>query len=232
MTARLATLVVHDARLQFRYGVYAAYAVVVLFYGAVLYLGGAILPRWLLALTIATDPSVVGFFFLGGLMLLEKAEAARMALAMAPVSAGEYLAAKTTTLTAVALVAVVMLGLVIPGGVDWPVYLAATVTVSVQFVGIGALFALRFKTVTGYLIGSAGLMLPVVLPGFVAFLDPMPVALTVLPFAATLRLFMVALGAAAAELWEIGVMLAVAVAYAAAGVWIGIRALQKELGVK
>lgn len=232
MTARLATLLAHDARLQFRYGVYAAYAVVVLFYAAVFYLGGAIMPRWLLALVIATDPSVVGFFFLGGLMLLEKAEAARMALAMAPVTAGEYLIAKTATLTAVALVAVVILGLLVPGGVDWPVYLIATVAASVQFVGLGALFALRFRTVTGYLIGSAGLMLPIILPGFAAFLDPMPVALSVLPFAATLRLFMVALGAAGAAPWQIGVMLAVAVAYAAAGFWIGVRALEKELGAK
>lgn len=232
MTARLATLIAHDARLQFRYGIYAAYAVVVLFYAAIFYFLGAFLPRWAIALVIATDPSVVGFFFLGGLMLLEKAEAARAALAMAPVTAGEYLAAKGATLTAVALVAVTVLGLLVPGGVDWPLYLATTVAASVAFVGIGALFALRFRTVTGYLIGSAGLMLPLVLPGLVAFLDEMPVALSLLPFAAVLRLLMVALDAASAEPWEIGVMLAVAAAYAAAGSWIGVKALQQELGAK
>ncbi|MEX0627377.1 MAG: hypothetical protein WD230_01970, partial [Cucumibacter sp.] len=149
MTSRLAKLIVHDARLQRRYHIYAAYAVVVGLYMAVFHFAGDALPVWVVAVVIASDPSVLGFFFLGGLMLLEKAEMARMALAMTPVSAGDYLIAKTVTLTAIALVAVTLLGIVSPHPLNWPLYLGSVALVSIEFVGIGAAFALRFRTVTG-----------------------------------------------------------------------------------
>lgn len=232
MASRLATLLRHDTRLQSRYGIYAAYSVVVALYAAMIYFIGAKLPGWVVALTIATDPSVLGFFFLGGLMLLEKAEASRTALAMTPVTAGEYLAAKTITLTGVALVAVTVMGALFHGDVDWPVYLLTVVLLSAQFTGIGAVFALRFKTVTGYLIGSAGLMLPLILPGLLAVFPDMPIAAAMLPFAAPLRLLLVALGTFDAAAWEIAVMLVLTLLYAVAGQMWGRAALRKELGIK
>ncbi|HUV31940.1 MAG TPA: hypothetical protein VMW31_00080, partial [Devosiaceae bacterium] len=73
MTGRLATLVRHDARLQARYGIYAAYSVVIALYAGVLWFAGPRLPKWVIALTVLSDPAVLGFFFVGGLMLLEKA---------------------------------------------------------------------------------------------------------------------------------------------------------------
>jgi fluoroquinolone transport system permease protein len=221
MAARLATLIAHDARLQTRYGIYAAYSVVIAMYAGILWFTGPLLPRWVVAFTILSDPAVLGFFFLGGLMLLEKA-----------VSAADYLASKTITLTAFALLAVTVLGLLAGGAVNWPLYLATVTLTSIQFIGIGAVFALRFRTVTGYLIGSGIYMLPFVGPGGFALLDPMPVALAVLPFAAPVRLMLVAMDGGTAQGWEIAVMLAILAAYAAAGFAWGVVALKKELGDK
>lgn len=232
MSGRIGMLIAHDARLQRRYYIWAAYGVVVALYAAFLYFGGAAVPAWSAALVIASDPAVLGFFFLGGLMLLEKAEAARMALAMTPVSAFDYLAAKTVTLTAIALIAVVALGLLMRFSINWPVYLATVVLVSVEFIGLGAAMALRFKTVSGYLIMSGGLLLPLVLPGGLAFIEPMPGWAIALPFAAPMRLLLVSLGGAEAWAGEIAAMLAVTALYAAAGFGIGIIELQKEFGRK
>ena len=230
MSARLATLLSLDARLQLRYGIYYAYAVVVAFYVTALVWLGPYLPPQVAGLIIYSDPAVLGFFFLGALMMLEKAEAARSALAMTPVSAADYVWSKTLTLTAVAVVAVAIIGALAPGKPNWPVLMAATVLTSVQFIGIGVPIALKFRTVTGYLIGSGGLLMPVVLPAGLALLDPMPAWAIVVPAASQLRLVLVGTGSAAASATEIAAMFAVCAAAAVAGVMIGIRSLRREFG--
>lgn len=230
MSARLTTLLALDARLQLRYGIYYAYAVAVAFYVVVLVWLGPFLPPQAVALIIYSDPAVLGFFFLGGLMMLEKAEAARSALAMTPVSAADYVWSKTLTLTAVAVVAVAIIGGLAPGKANWPVLTAATVLTSIQFIGIGVPIALKFRTVTGYLIGSGGLLLPVVLPAGLALLDPMPAWAIVVPAASQLRLIVIGTGAAAGSSGEIAAMFGVCAVAAAAALHVGIRSLKREFG--
>lgn len=230
MSRRIAALVALDARLQLRYGIYYAYVVVVAFYVAVLVYAGPFLPRQAAGLIIYSDPAVLGFFFLGALMMLEKAEAARTALAMTPVTASDYVWSKALTLTAVAVVAVAIIGALAQGAVNWPLLIAATVLTSVQFIGIGVPIALRFRTVTAYLVGSGVLLLPVVLPAGLALLEPMPRWAIVVPAASQLRLVLVGSGAAKAGAGEIAAMLAVGALAAAAGLCVGIRSLRREFG--
>ena len=65
----LSTVLMHDARLQYRYGIYAAYAFVIAFYVVILTVGRGLLPEWGVGLVIYTDPAAVGFFFLGALVM-------------------------------------------------------------------------------------------------------------------------------------------------------------------
>jgi fluoroquinolone transport system permease protein len=230
MNARLATLLSLDARLQLRYGIYYAYAMVVAFYVAALTWLGPFLPPQAVGLIIYSDPAVLGFFFLGALMMLEKAEAARSALAMTPISAADYVWSKTLTLTAVAVVAVTIIGALPHGETNWPILIAATVLTSIQFIGIGVPIALKFRTVTAYLIGSGGLLLPVVLPAGLALLDPMPAWAIIIPAASQLRLVLIGTGVAKAGAGEVAAMLAICMAAAAAGLYVGIRSLKREFG--
>lgn len=183
----------------------------------------------MVGLIIFSDPAVLGFFFLGALMMLEKAEAARAALAMTPVSAADYVWSKTLTLTAVAVVAVLIIGAA-HGAANWPVLMAATVLTSIQFVGIGVPIAMRFHTVTGYLLGSSVLLLPVVLPAVLALPDEMPAWAIVIPAASQLRLVLIGTGAAVSGTVEIVAMLAVCAVAAAGGLYIGTWSLRKEFG--
>ena len=50
------------------------------------------LPDWAAAFIIFTDPAALGFFFLGALMMLERSEGVRTALATTPLSLLDYLA--------------------------------------------------------------------------------------------------------------------------------------------
>jgi fluoroquinolone transport system permease protein len=227
MKSNLATLVRHDARLQFRYGIYAAYAVVASLYVGVLVAAGSALPDWAAAFIVFTDPAALGFFFLGALMMLERSEGVRTALTVAPVSVGDYLGAKMLTLTAVALIACLALFLAQGSGNVLLLLLIVTLT-SIQYIGIGVPIALRFKTVSGYLIGSAGFLTPVIAPAFLALLDPFPVWLSIIPSVSQFRVMLVATGAASSPPLELALMLAISAASAIAGFWIAWRALATE----
>ncbi|MBO6717985.1 MAG: hypothetical protein JJ913_08525 [Rhizobiaceae bacterium] len=232
MSARFTTLLGLDARLQHRYGIYYAYAFVVAFYAVLLTMLGEWLPAWAVGIVVYSDPAVLGFFFLGALMMLEKAEGARAALAITPVSPADYFWSKALTLTLVAIVAVTVIGATVHAEVNWALLLAATVLTSIQFIGIGVPVARLFKTVSSYLIGSTGLLVPVVLPCLLALYDPMPGWAVAIPAASQLKLILVSFGAGSAGTVQISMMLGVSAVAAAAGAWWGIRSLEGELGGK
>lgn len=230
MSSRLATLIVHDMRLQYRYGIYLAYAFVIALYVGILVSVGPWLPAWGPALIIFTDPAALGFFFLGALMMLEKSERVRTALAVAPLSAADYYLAKLVTLTGLALVSCAILMLFLHQSADPALLLLTVALTSIQYVGIGVPIALTFRTVNGYLIGSAGFLTPVIAPGFLALLDPMPIWLALIPAVSQFRLILVATGAAGAGLAELIVMLTVCAVAASGASWLALRALRRELG--
>jgi fluoroquinolone transport system permease protein len=230
MRARVATLIVHDARLQWRYGIYAAYAVVMLAYAAIITTAGERFPAWVAATIVFTDPAALGFFFLGALMMLERSEGVRAALTVAPIAAADYLGAKAATLTTMALVASAVLSVLIHGSTNQVLLLVAVTLTSLQYVGIGVPIALRFRTVSGYLVGSAGFLAPMIAPGFLALLDPFPLWLAVVPAVSQYRLILLSVGAATATPAELVVMLLVAALSALGALWLAHKALRTEFG--
>ncbi|NOZ32137.1 MAG: hypothetical protein GXP01_03480 [Alphaproteobacteria bacterium] len=222
----------HDGRLFYRYGIIAANGVVVAIYALGLFLGGDWIPRQIIALIIMTDPAVLGFTFLGGLMLLERGEHSRMALAATPLSAARYAASKTIMLTAITMVAVIILALFLSFELNWWLYLATVLLTSVHYIGLAAAIAPRFRTVTGFLIGTSAILLPVILPGVLSVFIALPAVFIGIPAVSQFRLMMVALGADPANPVEIAAMLAVAIATAAGALWYAERQLRFEFGSK
>lgn len=228
--SRMFALAAHDARLQYRYGIYAAYIFVVGFYLLVLTVGRDVLPAWTIGFVIYTDPAVVGFFFLGALMMLEKAEGVRTALAASPVTSAQYLVGKMLTLSGLALLACVLM-LLVHGSTENPaLLLAAAALTSISFIGIGVPIALGFRTVNEYLIGAGAFLTPVIAPGFLALIEPMPAWLGLWPPVAQFRLMLVALGHASAGPIETVLFLGVASAAAVAATWFALVSLRREFG--
>ena len=171
---RLASCVGNDIRLQWRAGFYAVYVVLVLVY--VLVLGGLdpALRRSATALMIYIDPSVLGFFFLGGLMLFERGDGVLDALFVGPLRAGEYIAAKGLSLTLLALLSSLALALgvgVVPTSL--PLMLAGVALTSLMITFFAVAVGSRLTTVNRYFFGGALLSLPLVAPifGFVGVLS-------------------------------------------------------------
>jgi fluoroquinolone transport system permease protein len=226
---RALALIRHDLRLQYRYGIYAAYAVVIALYVVELLLLGEFLPSWVPALIVFTDPAAVSFFFLGALLMLERAEGVRAALAASPITAADYLVGKIATLVGLSLASAVLL---LPFmHAHYPVLLLATVGLTaLQYLGIGVPIGLHFKTVNGYLIGSASFLTPFIAPGLLALLDPFPLLLAIVPAVSQLRLLLVATNTVSVTPFELTLMLSVAAAAAAGAIWFAWVSLRRELG--
>ncbi len=221
-------LLLNDIRLQQRNGIYYAYGFVLLAYLSLLYFLGDYFPSWALGILVYTDPAVLGFFFLGALMMLEKSEGTRTALAITPMRAIDYYWSKLLSLTFASLVSVTLIGVFAHGNINWPLYLTTVIIVSATFVSIGFPIALHFKTATSYLMGSAGILTPILLPMIVALFDPFPSWAILIPPAAQLRLMLISVGTFEATMWETVFMLIVIIATFCFSMFVALSALKKE----
>lgn len=102
---RLVALVMWEARIQYRQGIYFAAAFVVVLMAAAY----AQLPRpaveLLLPVTVFMDLSVIGVYFMAALLFLERQEGSLQALVITPLRPGQYLAVKALSLTLLAVLA-------------------------------------------------------------------------------------------------------------------------------
>ena len=100
---RLAATIVCDIQLQFRNGFYYAAAFVAIFWMLGLsQLPPASLP-WLMPVFVLSNLLINTFYFIAGLVLLEKDEGTLMAQVVSPLRSWEYLASKIITLTLLSL---------------------------------------------------------------------------------------------------------------------------------
>lgn len=154
-----------DFRLQFRQGIfYAAVFVTVLWIILLRQLPDTGM-RYLLPAAVYIELSVFGFYFMAGILYLEKGDGVLEALVITPLTTGEYLLSKVATLT---LVAVVMSVAVLLGvqatGVDWLIYVVSVMANSWMLIMIGFIIAARYDAINEFLIPSILFMIPAQFP--------------------------------------------------------------------
>ena len=164
---RLGATMITDVRLQYRNGFY--YAVV--FVVAVVALIISRLPRvdlgWLLPALVLGNLPINTFYFIAGLVLLEKAEGTLDAQVVTPLRTAEYLTSKAATLTAVSVIEnVVLAGLLTRFNFQMLPMVAGITLASVLCCLIGFALIARYDSINEYIFPSvfynALLVLPVV----------------------------------------------------------------------
>jgi len=96
---RLKAAVINDIRFQFKHGFYYAYLFVSIVYIlGLMGLKGEI-KNSVATLILLTDTSILGFFFIGGIVLMEKEQNILESLFVSPLLLKEYLIAKVLSLT-------------------------------------------------------------------------------------------------------------------------------------
>lgn len=198
----LGRAVAWDLRLQLRYQIITVAAVVTAIYALVF----RILPETAgdrpLVMILFSDPSVLGFLFVGVLVLFERGANTLQAVAVTPLSAAHYLWAKAISLTAVATASGWAIAL---AGWGWRLghaaLVAALVLTSLLFVFLGVVGVARARSVNEYLLIVPLFLAPINLP-LLAFLGIAESPLFyLLPTQASVVLFRAAFEARPA--WEI-----------------------------
>ena len=162
---RLAVCVGNDVRLQVRHGLYSVYAVICLMYVLILRSVTPAARAALLPLLVFVDPTMLGFFFVGGIVLLERTDRTLSGFFTTPAGVSHYFTAKVLSLSLLAALAGEAIALLSVGTAYRPLLLAgAVILASAIFTLIGLAAVTRFRTVNGYLMGSVLYMLPFALP--------------------------------------------------------------------
>ena len=95
---RLINLIYGDIKFQFKYGFYFIYAIFTIMYISVILFLPLEWKEKAAAVLIFSDPSAMGLFFMGAIVLLEKSERVLSTIAVSPVGADEYIVSKVVSL--------------------------------------------------------------------------------------------------------------------------------------
>ncbi len=162
---RLASTLAWDVRLQLRNGFYYAAA----FTALIIILVFSQLPlaemKWVLPALLFSNLMVGTFYFVAGLVLLEKAERTLDAQIVTPLRPGEYLASKTLSLTGLAL-AENLLIVWLAYGADFRFLpaMGGMALISVFYTLLGFAIVIRYDSINEYLLPSFIYMLLIQLP--------------------------------------------------------------------
>lgn len=157
----------YDVKFQVRHGFYYAYALVSVLYIVFLRIMPVDTREYMSIIILLSDPTVLGFFFIGGIVMLEKDQNIFASLFVTPMKVGEYITAKLASLTLLSMLSSAAIAFFSTAGSFNPMLLmTAVATSSVFFTLAGIALAVRVKSINGYLIASPIFLMPFILPLF------------------------------------------------------------------
>ena len=162
---RLAATIRLDLRLQVRNGFYHAVAFVLLCWLVLLTQLPELDWGYLLPAIAFGNLVMVNFYFVAGLLLLEKGEGTLEAQIVTPLSSWEYLVSKTVTLTALALIEqLVIVWLAYGSGFAGAALVSGTVLAAILYTLAGLVLVARFESINEYLFPSVLFVMVLSLP--------------------------------------------------------------------
>ena len=150
---KLHHLILWDLKFQGKYGFYFLYAVLSAVYLIVL---SAIPAEWrqkVASIMIFSDPSALGLFFMGAIVLLEKSQRISCAFAVSPVTAAEYVCSKVISLGTISFIVAALLAVFAKADNLWLV-LTETVLSSILFTLMGIMVAAKITTLNQFVIAT------------------------------------------------------------------------------
>ncbi len=209
---RVINALISDLKFQAKQGFYLVYVIITTMYLIILSLLPESITATALPLVLFSDPSVLGLFFIGGIIMLEKGQGVIQVLIVSPLTTGEYIAAKVISLTIVAVAAAsAIAALSFYGSINWFLFFISVILTSGIFTLFGVVINAGCTTVNQYILKTIPYMLLLVLPCFSILGSNLLYPLTLIPSVAALRLM---LGAFSEIMWyeSVGLILYLLVA--------------------
>lgn len=168
---RIASMLKQDLKYQFRNGIHLIYAVLTVFYIVILRIIPPLPRQYAGIFMLFTDTGVIGFFFIGALVMLERNEQIFESLFITPLRIHEYIFSKVISLSALSLVCSVLIYTasadITPGGLI--TMICAVILSSVLFTILGIGFAVTAPSLNHYFMYSMVLVF-VIIPTIIEYL--------------------------------------------------------------
>ena len=192
---RFARVLIQDIRYQMKYGFYLLYALISGIYIGFLRLLPFTIRADVAALIILSDPVLFGFFFIGGIYLLEQGEGLHRYWSILPAKPQEYIIAKLISLALISTIS----GLLITGfsgieKVNYPLLAVALLVEAGIFTLTGLSLATLARTLNHYLVIAISVEIGLLLPPLLLLSGLNWPLLFVFPGAQGLAVFRFALG--------------------------------------
>lgn len=171
---RLLSTIINDIKIQFRSGFYYAYLFVCVLYILVVFQLPSAYKAYGVFFVIFTDPTVLGFYFIGGIILLERRQKTLTSLFVTPMRLNEYIISKVVSLGVLALISSLLIAIILLGfNFKILVFILTVILASFLFTLIGITLGVRAKDINRYLFVSALYLLPIIFPvlGFLGVLN-------------------------------------------------------------
>lgn len=154
-----------EFRIQQRQGIFLAALFVVAIWVGVLFFLPQETTRILLPYAIFMDVSVFGFYFMAGMLYLERDDGVLDAIIVTPRPHGWYLVGKVITLSIIALATTVLLTLIIwRGPVNWLTLLVGTSLNAWMLTMVGFILAVRYDSISDFFGPTLLWMIPSQIP--------------------------------------------------------------------
>lgn len=144
-----------DMFMQMKYGFYLVYGIISVIYIVMLNQFSYDIKTFMLSIIIFSDPALLGFYFIGGLVLLEKGENTLEYLIVTPLRSKEYLFSKIISLTILSLIASIVISL-LTYGIKFNILLLliGVSLTSILFILIGFIVVAKYPTINKYFLSS------------------------------------------------------------------------------
>jgi fluoroquinolone transport system permease protein len=164
---RLLNAIRSDIRFQIKQGFYFIYLIITVMYLVILSMVPENILTIALPLVVFSDPSVLGLFFIGGIIMLEKEQGIIQVLVISPLKTTEYIISKVVSLSLISTLSGLLL--TIFGTKAYPDWILLTISIfltSSVFTLCGIMINAGCNTVNQYIIKTIPYMLLLVLPCF------------------------------------------------------------------
>ncbi|ABR47678.1 ABC-2 type transporter [Alkaliphilus metalliredigens QYMF] len=178
-----------DMRFQFKQGFYFVYVILTLMYMILISQFPHGFTSYAVPIVIFTDPSFIGFFFIGGIVMLEKVQGILQYLVVTPLRPREYLISKVISLTLLAEVAGFAIAYVTyKAPFNWILLFIGIFLTAAFFTLYGFVVAASCNTINEYFIKMIPYMLGLMIPTLYYFTYPNVWILRLLPSVAGFNL--------------------------------------------
>lgn len=186
---RIKNALIADLKFERKQGFFIIYLIISFLYLLVLTQIPENVRHIAVPLVIFSDPSVLGLFFIGGMLLLEKEQGILQSIVVTPLKSIEYVISKVASLSIIAVLAGLLISrLTYSGSVNYIYLLMGILLTSFFFTQIGILIACRSRTINEFFLRMVPWMLALMAPAFllIPFWDA--AVLNLFPIVACLRL--------------------------------------------